>query len=109
MQPNTRESRSKSDGSGTTHGIAAAELPGRSFGPPPLLGVVTMADRMCVGCPFRSPEQRAELLLYIAADPDEMWPCHESAEFNDLSPDDCQGRVIFGRRVAKLAAAEDRQ
>ena len=66
-----------------------------------------MADRgpikrMCVGCPFRSEETRAELLKYIVENPDEMWPCHESAEFNDLSPDDCQGRVIFGEHIKRI-------
>lgn len=61
------------------------------------------SPRMCAGCPFREPgENRTQLLEYIAADPSESWPCHESAEFDDLAPDDCQGRVVFGRAVEKL-------
>ncbi len=68
-----------------------------------------MAERMCIGCPFRSEAERQQLLRYIVKDPAEMWPCHESAEFNDLTPDDCQGRVIFGQLVARVARQQNQE
>ncbi len=42
-----------------------------------------------------------------------MWPCHESAEFNDLTPENCRGREIFGSLIAqeqaRLATVTDEQ
>ena len=69
-----------------------------------------MVERMCVGCPFRSKTARAPLLRYIAADPDEMWPCHESAEFNDLMVSNYIARqliAIGGNLVLKLERQAD--
>lgn len=61
-----------------------------------------MPDRMCVGCPFRDREQRLTMIGFIVDAPDENWPCHESAEFDDFAPDDCAGRRVFGKLVARV-------
>jgi len=62
--------------------------------------------RMCIGCPFRDRERRMTMIRFIVAAPDECWPCHESAEFDDLTPTDCAGRQVFGRLVQAQIDAE---
>ena len=60
---------------------------------------------MCGGCPFREPgENRLQLLKYIAADPTETWPCHESDPEALCMGDACAGRDQFAQHIERLLA-----
>lgn len=57
----------------------------------------------CASCPFLMKDERESLRQLTSRAPSEFWPCHEVAEFDDLTDTECQGHRDVANSISALA------
>lgn len=62
--------------------------------------------KQCGSCPFLMEDERESLQRLISRAPSEFWPCHEAAEFDDLTDVECQGHQAFAATLHEQEGTE---